>query len=1035
MNDSNPEPQLPALSIHRNSQAPPASIEPPIYTEPPPLTKALVFDQVSSQPGTLTQTLRDLREHCDADKNHRNPNLPAIEIVPNETASNCMWKDSDQPTLRVFKDIDDAYEQTVFFKQNLMHIPSGNVTKQFISELTSWITELNNRNSRLNSHAMKAFMVLPDLLLQKPTRRSKAKDNSQALKRRLDEWNKGNIRGLLKEAKQVQSKLDAYHKSHRSIEAIAKTFSSLINDGKINAAMKMLDESFSGGLLPLSPEIINQLEEKHPKASSVSDEALLQGPLEPAESYTYDRIDEMCIKRAALKTKGSAGPSGMHADMFRSILCSNKHAKESKDLREQIALLTRQLSINAYHPSLLEPLVACRLIPLAKNPGIRPIGVGETLRRIMGKAVSWVLKEDIKQAAGPLQTCASHGAGAEAAIHGMREIFDKEETEAVLLVDAKNAFNCLNRKAALHNIRFLCPPLANYIINTYREPSRFFVTGCKGEKLEIRSEEGTTQGDPLAMGWYAVETRLLIDNTRTDGVSQVWLADDAAGAGELRKLLQWYNNLETCGNKWGYLVNGSKCWLIVKPEVEEKAKELFGNRVNITTKGKRHLGAALGSAEFRDEYSRKLVEDWAKQLEVLCDIAMTQPQAAYTAFVRGFNSKFTYFQRTIPDFGKYLPPIQHILDNKFIPTLFGTQSVSAHVLEAVSLPVRHGGLGIPNLVKEAAQQFEGSSKITSLHKQAIIDQLDDMPVEDCDGLTAHDWIQQHVSEKAEVLKETLRQLDESLPEQLLRFVKQARDKGAGNWLTALPLASQGFNLSKSEFRDGLRLRYNIPITDIPSYCVCGEPFNTSHALDCKKGGFVSQRHDNVRDLFTGLLNRCCSNVSSEPHLTDLQGEIFQHRTANTAQGARLDIKARNFWRQGQDAYFDVRVTHVNAKSQAHKSTASIFKKHEENKKREYNERVMEVEHGTFTPLIIGTNGGMGEECQRFVKWLAELLALKQMESYASTVSWIRTKLSFEVIRSAVLGVRGSRTPWKRTSSFHTDDFGLLAHNAKIDTRQ
>ena len=96
---------------------------------------------------------------------------------------------------------------------------------------------------------------------------------------------------------------------------------------------------------------------------------------------------------------------------------------------------------------------------------------------------------------------------------------------------------------------------------------------------------------------------------------------------------------------------------------------------------------------------------------------------------------------------------------------------------------------------------------------------------------------------------------------------------------------------------------------------------------------------------------------------------------------------------------------------------------------------MEVEHGTFTPLIIGTNGGMGEECQRFVKWLAELLASKQMESYASTVSWIRTKLSFEVIRSAVLGVRGSRTPWKRTSSFHTDDFGLLAHDAGIDTRQ
>ena len=68
-----------------------------------------------------------------------------------------------------------------------------------------------------------------------------------------------------------------------------------------------------------------------------------------------------------------------------------------------------------------------------------------------------------------------------------------------------------------------------------------------------------------------------------------------------------------------------------------------------------------------------------------------------------------------------------------------------------------------------------------------------------------------------------------------------------------------------------------------------------------------------------------------------------------------------------------------------------------------------------------------------MKQLAELLALKQMESYVSTVSWIRTKLAFEVIRSAVLGVRGSRTSWRRAAASHTNDFGLLAHNAGLDT--
>jgi hypothetical protein len=68
------------------------------------------------------------------------------------------------------------------------------------------------------------------------------------------------------------------------------------------------------------------------------------------------------------------------------------------------------------------------------------------------------------------------------------------DTEAAFLVDASNAFNSLNRQVALYNARHLCLSLANILINTYREPSELFVVG-----LVLRSEEGTTQGDPLAM--------------------------------------------------------------------------------------------------------------------------------------------------------------------------------------------------------------------------------------------------------------------------------------------------------------------------------------------------------------------------------------------------------------------------------------------------------------------------------------------------------------------------------------------------------
>ena len=78
--------------------------------------------------------------------------------------------------------------------------------------------------------------------------------------------------------------------------------------------------------------------------------------------------------------------------------------------------------------------------------------MGEVSRRIVGKCIGWVLKEDIQLAAGPLQTTTRLQSGAEAAIHSMRCMFEDDRTDAVILVDARNTFNSLNRQAALHNI-------------------------------------------------------------------------------------------------------------------------------------------------------------------------------------------------------------------------------------------------------------------------------------------------------------------------------------------------------------------------------------------------------------------------------------------------------------------------------------------------------------------------------------------------------------------------------------------------------
>ena len=100
------------------------------------------------------------------------------------------------------------------------------------------------------------------------------------------------------------------------------------------------------------------------------------------------------------------------------------------------------------------------MISLDKNPGLKPIGVDEILRRIAAKVIVSHLKEDVTQSVGSLQVCAGQGAGCESLIHAMRTIYEDQSAEAVLLVDASNAFNSINRNVFLHNVEVICPSIS-----------------------------------------------------------------------------------------------------------------------------------------------------------------------------------------------------------------------------------------------------------------------------------------------------------------------------------------------------------------------------------------------------------------------------------------------------------------------------------------------------------------------------------------------------------------------------------------------
>ena len=159
------------------------------------------------------------------------------------------------------------------------------------------------------------------------------------------------------------------------------------------------------------------------------------------------------------------------------------------------------------------------------------------------------------------------------------------------------------------------------------------------------------------MPWYYVNTSIIIQSLRlaTPDVKQVWLADDSAGGGKINSLYSWYKHLSLLGKKYGYLVNGTKSWLIVKSQVlADEAQRIFGEEVNITTDGERHLGAVIGSKDYGDQYCEAKVSTWKGEIETLSDIAKSQPHAAYIGFTKGYRSKFTYFMRTIESFEDHM---------------------------------------------------------------------------------------------------------------------------------------------------------------------------------------------------------------------------------------------------------------------------------------------------------------------------------------------------------------------------------------------
>ena len=191
--------------------------------------------------------------------------------------------------------------------KNTLLVPYKKAGRDFIDQLTKHITDWNNGTTTQHI-ALKAAIVLLALALQKPGQKSKAKEHQQCLGKRLEQWKNSEIECLVREGRAIQRRLQIA-KSHDAPNK-AKVFAKLVMEGQINSALRFLSEDGGRGVLPLTDDVMTQLNEKHPTAKEAKLGSLLFGPVEDVPEIIYQEIDGEMIKEAALRTKGSGGGGG-----------------------------------------------------------------------------------------------------------------------------------------------------------------------------------------------------------------------------------------------------------------------------------------------------------------------------------------------------------------------------------------------------------------------------------------------------------------------------------------------------------------------------------------------------------------------------------------------------------------------------------------------------------------------------------------------------------------------------------------------------
>ncbi|XP_062518293.1 uncharacterized protein LOC134193482 [Corticium candelabrum] len=656
---------------------------------------------------------------------------------------------------------------------------------------------------------------------------------------------------------------------------------------------------------------------------------------------------------------------------------------------------------------------------LKKQGGIRPIAVGEVLRRLTSRLCCSAARSASSDVFLPYgQVGVGIRGGLEAAVHSLSAIIDLRGNNpdlCCLKVDFRNAFNECRRSSFLHRLQRDFPSIFAWAQWCYHcEGQLRFGSHC------IKSSGGVQQGDPLGPLLFSLTLLELLDDidSTPDINLQVWYLDDGTIVGPRKAVSSLLDSLSVKGPSHGLILNLEKCEVfwpsgdISFPEFPDSVQ-----RVQCISGGAEFLGSPVfGSDAFYDATFGRKIDKILSCQSRLTDLEDPQVELH---LLRSCLSlcKVNHLLRTVPSEKVKFQLERFDSELRSSLEVISRSSVSDVAWKQATLPIRLGGLGLRETCRTSALAFVGSCNFTRDLSIRLLGCTKPPVLRSSEGPITNPDVPDllfpgEVSSREQLLSTLLstadvdlggasqHDLQEIFDKSLLSDIKNSvsiRDQArlnaistphAGAWLRAIPNRNLGLVMSAEEYVIALRLRLGIPIfPSLSTRCPCGSIIDAygDHVLGCGYGNLRIKRHDALRDVIFHTLLEDHSGTRREQHCggynNSRPGDVY-HPDFLLGRPGYFDITVRNSFQQSHIVHSAYCAGAAAAAGEMEKDD-----RHKDN---------VEATGGVFYPLVVESYGTWTSSSLQTLKTIARRTSLRSSITVSRAIVNFHGQLSLRL---------------------------------------